>query len=290
MNYVKDLVALLLVLLIGFLVGVKFLMAKTVRHEQIKRSGVYRIVDNPKIEALPQVVSSGKVRGLGARSAKPQGREPNKGQLFRIGIIDTGFDKALDTQGMKLCSSGHFDFNSNTPRVATSHYHGTAVAQAIVEEMEGVNYCLVIFQVGSYFGITPEAVGAALKLAATEGLIAVNISLEGPTYSFEERQQLYGLASKGTAVFVAAGNRHLNLDEACMSYPSCYGLPNVYVVGATQDDGQFKASYSNYGSRISVWKDGTVNFNDENLRGTSFASPHALGDYVHSLSRLAAGG
>lgn len=239
------------------------------------------------MEDLPQIVTPAKPGKPRVPRKLPSGREPVKGQLFKIGIIDTGFDQSLTDVKMHLCPSGHYDFGANAPVVGTTFWHGTAVAQAIVNEFdESVNYCFVIYQVQGPLGITADNLSGALRRAAGEGLVAVNISLEGNTFSFAEKQAVKSLADKGTAIFIAAGNRHLSLDTACMSYPACYLLSNTYVVGATQD-GVYVAAYSNYGSKVSVWKDGSIEFGGSVMQGTSFASPRACGDFVSSLAASA---
>jgi hypothetical protein len=268
----EDLVAVALFITAVFVVSLACSYRLRAQTHPYRRS-VERVVPTPQV-----------VRTVGKTRAKRGSYNAQGGQLFKIGIIDTGYDKSLDDQNLKLCDSGHFDYDSGKPVVAHTMWHGTAVAQTIASELDGVNYCFVIFQVQGPLGITSDNLRDAMKKAATEGLIAVNMSLEGDNYSFEERAALKNLADHGTAVFIAAGNRHLNLDEACISFPGCYKMPNVYSVGATEEDGRVVTSYSNYGTKVDVWKPGQIEFNGNIVEGTSFASPHALGDYVHSLA------
>jgi hypothetical protein len=269
---IEDLAAVLLLMFAAFIVGMA--CSYRAKAKGLHTNNYHRVELTTE---LPQIMAK-------VIMPKRKLREARATQVFKIGIIDTGYNKMIDDMHVKLCDKGHYDFATGTPTVGHSHFHGTAVAQTMVSELEGVNYCLVIYQVGGPLGITGENIAGALRRAQQEGLAAVNISLEGNAYSFDERTQLQRLADKGTAVFVAAGNRHLNLDDACFTYPSCYRLPNMYIVGATQDNGEFPATYSNYGSTVQVWEDGVVSFNGDALRGTSFASPRALGDYVRSLS------
>lgn len=273
----EDIAAVLLVTFASILVYVGMTYRLQVKYHSGRRPSASGILDLPMVS--PSKGSS--------KVGRPRGARATGGQTFKIGIIDTGYDKSIDDRHVKICDDGHYDFGNDTPTIGHTMFHGTAVAQTIASQLEDVDYCLVIYQVAGPIGIPAENLSLALKKAAAGGLAAVNISLEGRQYSFLERQELFNLTSKGTAVFVAAGNRGQDLGRACMSYPACYGLPNLYVVGATQDNGEYVANYSNYGVRVHVWEDGDIDFNGETVRGTSFASPKALGDYVSSLSRLA---
>ena len=63
------------------------------------------------------------------------------------------------------------------------------------------------------------------------------------------------------ALFVcAAGNSRKNLDDPeDLDYPSCYGVPNQLVVGAS-DNRDASSSFSNYGSVVDLTAPGQAMF------------------------------
>lgn len=205
---------------------------------------------------------------------------------YRIGIIDTGYDpKSQVGPKLKLCKTGHYDYNMKSSRIGNMHPHGTLVAQVIAKELEDVDYCAVIFQIESNSDYTYNA-PAAVKRAVDEKLTAVNISVVGKYYSFEERDQFKRGAQAGIQFFVAAGNDNMDLDKTCIVYPGCYRLPNMHIVGALSRDFTQKTQYSNYGEVVDAWFPGDVkDKNGQWAQGTSFASPAALADYILSLEK-----
>lgn len=219
---------------------------------------------------------------------KPTAAKPKKtDQLIKIAIIDTGYNESLASTKLKLCPTGSFDFAKEQPGVAAMDPHGTLVGSTVATGLEGVNYCAVIYQVMRPSGtISAETIRRAFKMILDQGIQAVNLSLTGFEYSFVERNAIERVAKRGTTIFAAAGNDGANLDLFCASYPACYPLEGVYVVGATQNDNEFRAPYSNYGRRVDIWMDGHAEVSGLAMDGTSFAAPRALSAYVYSLSVL----
>lgn len=210
----------------------------------------------------------------------------------RIAIVDTGFIKQLGKKNVHLCKTGHYDFVVNKPGIhETNERHGTYIANIIAQELEGYNYCIVVYRVWNSEDEKEPLfvrVGHALDKAYSDKIIAVNYSLQGLMHSYTERAAFVKALSQGIKIFVAAGNDGKDLDQNCISYPPCYAYmpPGMIIVGAVTDsDPQAPASYSNYGGKINVWKFGS--YIDPKLgifeRGTSFAAPRALSDYVRSL-------
>ena len=210
----------------------------------------------------------------------------------RIAIVDTGFIKQLGKPNVKLCKTGHYDFVLNKAGVFESdESHGTYIANIIAAELKGYDYCIVVYRVWdprNNIETLFERVAKALRMAADDKIIGINYSLQGLEHSYTERAAFVRALSQGIKIFVAAGNDHQDLDRACISYPACYmNLPEgMVVVGAVTDsDPLVPTSYSNTGRRIDVWKYGS--YIDQSrgtfARGTSFAAPRALSDYVRSL-------
>lgn len=214
------------------------------------------------------------------------GKAPAK-PLVKIGIIDTGYEsggaQALAT--LKLCPTGHYDFYSEKPVVARTDKHGTMVGTIIAETLQNVNYCAVIFQVVTKNGeITPETIARAVMRASKEHLQAVNVSLTGTAASFYEARAFKALSDSGARIFVAAGNDHRDLNFACQSYPACYQVKNIQIIGALTEDLEQPAQYSNHGGRVNLWYSGVYNDGFTHAQGTSFAAPRAAADYLLSLT------
>lgn len=216
-------------------------------------------------------------------------------KTIRVAIVDTGFIKQLGKPNVKLCKTGHYDFILNKPGIPVDilnkESHGTFISNIIAADLEDSNYCIVVYRVWQNDIETEPMfirVQKALRMAAEDNVTAVNYSIQGLLYSATERAAFVKALSQGIKIFVAAGNDNQDLDQKCISYPACYkDLPSgMYVVGAVTDsDPMAVASYSNHGSRIDVWKYGSYIDQDRGMyaRGTSFAAPRALSDYVRSL-------
>jgi hypothetical protein len=214
-----------------------------------------------------------------------------KTQMVKIAIIDTGYSappNMPDSLHIKLCKTGHYDFSTNTSTVGYSgSNHGTVVATIIASILRDVNYCAIIYQVDDGGEPSMKSMIKAYRMARHEGVVAVNLSIEGIDHDYTEALALKDLANSGATVFIAAGNRNLNMTQVCISYPSCYKLANTVVVGATGlDDNEHKAGYSNYGQEVTAWYPGSVIFNGVRQNGTSFAAPRALADFVYAFVSL----
>ena len=201
---------------------------------------------------------------------------------YRIAVIDSGFSPVpFDSSAMKLCKAGHYDFSTRTASVGyDTMYHGSYVTALINQRAAGKKICFLIYKVfGGKSGVGD--LNTALQMAHTNGARAVNLSLSFNMYSEEIKKTLQRMTRRGVKVFAAAGNSKTNMNEKCSRYPACYqGLNSNFVrVGALDDDVDV-AKYSNYGLKVSVYKYGRLR---NGSRGTSFAAPRALGDYVRNL-------
>jgi subtilisin family serine protease len=202
---------------------------------------------------------------------------------IKIAIIDTGLD--LSISALKLCPKGHYNFFTKGPKINNIAQHGSIVSSIIAKDLANIDYCAIIYQVDSPSGIIESAIIAALKKAAKENVIAVNLSIVGPAYYEEEKAAIQAVTTSGAKVFVAAGNDSADLSIECVSYPSCYGLPDVFVIGALDLDKHTRASYSNYGRPVLLWYNGDVLWNGKIEKGTSYAAPRALSHYVSAYSQ-----
>lgn len=206
----------------------------------------------------------------------------NPDPLLKIAIIDTGYDASLAYRTgavpLKVCKAGSFDFVTNRPGVGAGELpHGTIVGSVIAQELQEVEYCAVIFRAFGQRSVEPPIIAAAMLAAnAVPGLKFVNISLVGNLPEPSEKLAAQAVTEAGLELFVAAGNEKTNLDARCASFPGCYGLRGIVMVGALDALGNI-AKYSNYGKVVSNWEQGDVLWGSEIERGTSYASPKALG-------------
>lgn len=201
---------------------------------------------------------------------------------FKIAIIDTGYNTSatnIQKTRLKLCKTGHFNFVSGKDEIGTpTLLHGTIVGTVLAEELKDVDYCAVIYTV--QFDNAAESVISALYKASSEQVVAVNASWSSYLKSVGEREALRD-ATRNANVFVAAGNDRMNLDYACLAFPSCFDIPKMHVVGALDPTTGRRFGDSNYGTKVKEWFSGA--FGEHH--GTSFAAPRALASYVRYLNR-----
>lgn len=202
----------------------------------------------------------------------------------KIAIIDSGYHANVASPKLKLCPKGHFDFTVNKPGIhltenKSGQNHGTNIANIIAEQLQSVDYCVVVYQVLSRSGnIETVHVMNALAFAKDQGVQVASLSMAGRETSISEREAFKRFTSTGAMLFAAAGNDEKNLDYACDVFPACYDVPNLKIVGALDPKTNKVATYSNRGSKVHLWFPG--NYQKEN--GTSYAVPRALSAYVLS--------
>lgn len=207
----------------------------------------------------------------------------SKKELYRIAIIDSGFTPGIvgDTH-KKLCKDGHYDFSENKRQVGIDLYpHGSMVAGIINMTAKSDNICFVIIKIDENFLTFEDSFTKALLKAEEANVQAVNISLIFPHFNHKAEKVLKRMTKNDVKFFIAAGNDSTNLNLLCQRYPQCTrtNSNNVFIVGATDVMGT-PAHYTNYGSIVTVWENGSF----MGALGTSFAAPRALGRYVDSLN------
>lgn len=276
-------------LLLGSVIGIAFMM-----HERaVSQPAASILVDLPKVQKMiPKVTPRLRRTHPALRACGTSQMHCPSGSVIgqagatpvKIAIIDTGYDEKNLPEGypvLKICPEGSYDFVVRRKGVTSSHWHGNVTASIIANLLQDVNYCALVYNVATGASIPDDALLDAVKQASKEHLFAVNLSLGGTVYSAAIHQALLALEGTGTTIFIAAGNDNKNLNSVCNTYPACFKLKNTFVVGATDHD-VFKASYSNEGTKVNSWYDGSFNYNGQLVQGTSFASPRALGDWVQS--------
>lgn len=224
--------------------------------------------------------------GIGFLIGMLLGELSKAAEPYKVAVIDSGFSYIpFDSTGLKLCNKGHYDFDEDKPKVGSDDIgHGAYVAALINRHAKTKNMCFLIYKVFGRNIVDPHsAVDLAILKANRAGAKAINMSLYMDRSSSRTERIIKNVTRRGIKVFVSAGNNGQNLNNVCDKYPVCFRSfvknKNLMVVGAKNIYGDI-ARYSNYGTRIDVYELGDLS---RFSRGTSFASPRALGNYIRSL-------
>lgn len=133
-------------------------------------------------------------------------------------------------------------------------------------------------------GDTSDAI-AAIDYARKMGAHVLNGSFGGSDYSSALYTAIQNARAAGIIFVAAAGNESSNLDQI-PTYPACYTLDNIVVVGGMNRSDSLDLGYSNYGASnvdlcapgtgiYSTW--GTSDTAYSSSTGTSMATPHVTG-------------
>lgn len=206
-----------------------------------------------------------------------------------VGLVDTpiqSLGSQLDQFVLKPLAVTGDDVTLNS----TEPNHATGMASTILQGIaaQGGNTSAEILPVDVY-GNSPTAttwnVALGVQAAVDGGATVLNLSLSGTQDSPVLADILQQAIAKGIIVFAAAGNQPLGTP----TYPAADS--GVIAVAATQQAGQL-ASYSNYGSFVSLALPGTSVFNFGGqtwvVQGTSSSTAYASGIAAGSKSDSAA--
>lgn len=181
--------------------------------------------------------------------------------IAKVVILDTGLDLTDSRFKTLLCKEGHADFSGKG--LDDREGHGTHLAGLITSHAKNAKYCLIIVK---YFSVENNGFQNLTNFILALNHITklkpdiVNISSFGPMYSQKEFE-LFKNSSK-VKYFVAAGNEARDvLQKDDETYPAAYNLPNIFVVGNGKDRNN-RHWTSNYGSVVTLWRDG------QNIRST----------------------
>jgi thermitase len=208
----------------------------------------------------------------------------------KIAIIDTGVDAAhpdlRDTGGVsRVDVANGRNFENSSSNTHDSDGHGTAVAGVAAA---AINNGLGVAGVAGACQILPlkvfsaegnarsDHVAEAIRYAADQKAVVINLSLGGPDPSQIVRDACDYARAKGSVVIAAAGNFN--------TYPPLYpaAFPGVVAVGSTSDK-DTRSNFSQYGPQIDVVAPGegihstAPGASYAVKSGTSFSAPHVAG-------------
>jgi subtilisin family serine protease len=237
-----------------------------------------------------------------------------------VAVIDTGVDYTHPDLAGKVVKG--YNFVEYTADPMDDHGHGTHVSGVIAARLNnkvgipGVSNGSVLAIKAldfSGFGTYFEIAQAIYSAASNAAVKVINMSLGGYGNSSTMYDAVrYAVVTKGKLLVAAAGNSNTDVRH----YPAAYAddpvlldrvisvaASGVYATGSTSGSSYFvqgcKASYSNYGTWVSVVGPGTnitstmptkanasYVYNYGTMSGTSMASPHvaAVAARVWSLS------
>jgi subtilisin family serine protease len=215
-----------------------------------------------------------------------------------VGSIDTGVDfthpEFRNADGSSRLIAGR-DWYSNDFDPSDTDGHGTHTTGTMIGNTVGVagvsgagpHVKVYVQRVCGQRGCPTSAIVSAIRAAADyPGLVAMNLSLGGPSESQAERDAIAYATSKNVLVVASAGND----GTSTVSCPACD--PNAISVASTQWQDKL-ASYSNYGSGLDIAAPGGQCYSNTTpegciysayrgggyawLQGTSMAAPQVTG-------------
>ena len=204
-------------------------------------------------------------------------------KIYKIAVIDTGLNPLMTNKETRMhtCQTGHYDFSTKKPELGFDVIgHGTQVSELIVEHAKTKKFCMMHYKIFGGLATSPNDVANAVIKAVKAGAKAINMSISIHAYNARDKRAIKYALRKGVKIFNAAGNAGINLNIHCAVYPACFKIAHrdFYVIGSTNVYGDI-AKYSNVGRIIDLYELGDYN----KSRGTSFAAPRALGNYINSL-------
>ncbi|MBF0544062.1 MAG: S8 family serine peptidase [Candidatus Riflebacteria bacterium] len=253
---------------------------------------------HPQKEVILAIVDSG--LDLTHEDIDPSFLWTNPGET---GTDADGKDKA--TNGKDDDGNGYIDdihgwnFQRNTPNIQEDQYHGTHVTgmlSATSNNTIGISGSFPFLKIMpvKIFGLgndlSSAEIAKAIHYAVDNGAKVLSNSYGTPSFSQDMKDAISYCNSKGVLFVCASGNYRKNMDvEEEKDYPSCYGLENELVVGAT--DNRDLSTFSNFGSMVEIVAPGDNIFSlwpkskYRSLSGTSQACPLVAATAVMTWSQ-----
>ena len=216
--------------------------------------------------------------------AAPAGWDITTGNtVVPIAIIDSGIDPSHPDLALKLLQG--YNFISRTTDTHDVYGHGTKVAgsaAAAANNSIGVagvawqNPVLPIVVVDATGSADYANMASAIVYAADRGVRVISMSISGTDPSSALEEAVSYAWNKGSLFFASAGNTGTNVPR----YPAA--CAKAIAVSAT-DSADNRASYSNYGSYVTLAAPGSNIYTTANgggytyASGTSFSTPITAG-------------
>jgi thermitase len=202
------------------------------------------------------------------------------------------------TNGVDDDGNGYIDdvhgwnFVDESPTVQEDQYHGThcgGLVTAVANNARGIAgaYPPVKIMLVKIFGLghllSSEEIARGVRYAVDNGAKVLSNSYGTPSYVPAFKQVVEYTRDRGALFVCAAGNSRKNLDVADeYDYPSCYGIDNQLVVGAS-DNRDASSQFSNFGTVVDLAAPGQAMFSlmpksrYRAFSGTSQACPLVAG-------------
>lgn len=195
------------------------------------------------------------------------------GSAVVIGSIDTGVDFThTEFLAGQLIAGRDWIDGDNNP--TDTHGHGTHTTGTMIGRTVGIagvsgagaNVKVYVQRVCDRRGCPTSAISSAIRAAADQpGMVAMNISIGGPSLAQSEKDAIAYALSKNVLVVASAGNDGSNT----VSCPACD--PNAIAVGAsTWSDG--RSYYTNFGSGVDIWAPGGELYSNTSEEAGIFSS------------------
>jgi subtilisin family serine protease len=218
-----------------------------------------------------------------------------------VGSIDTGVDFTHSEFTGRLIAGTDWYANDNDPSDEDGHgTHTTGTMAGSTVGVAGVSGAgphvkVYVQRVCGRRGCPTAAIVSAIRAAADFGVVAMNLSLGGPSESQAEQDAITYAVGKNALVIASAGND----GTGSVSFPA--GDPNAISVAATNWKDAL-APYSNYGPGLDISAPGGNCYSNTTpegciysaykgggyawLQGTSMAAPQVTGTAGIVASKL----
>jgi serine protease len=199
------------------------------------------------------------------------------GSAVRIGSIDTGVDM-LHAELSGRMDPGK-DWYNNDDNPTDDDGHGTHTTGTMAGSTVGVagvagaaaNVRVYVQKVCGRRGCPSAAIANAIRAAADQGVVAMNLSLGGSTESQAEKDAIaYAVNTKGTLVIASAGNS----GSGTVACPACDPLAISVAATTWRDE---LASYSQYGAGLDIAAPGGQCYSNTTPEGCIYSSYKAGG-------------
>ena len=193
-----------------------------------------------------------------------------------IGSIDTGVDMTHPQFTGRLVAGRDWDSNDANPADEDGHgSHTTGTMAGTTVGVAGIagaapHVRVYVQRVCGRRGCPTSAIVNAIRAAADYGVVAMNVSIGGPSESQAEKDAIAYALSKNALVIASSGND----GAGTVSCPACD--PNAISVGSTTWS-DARASYSNYGAGLDIVAPGGQCYSNTTSEGCIYSAARAGG-------------